>query len=146
MQGRELISKMTRTYFILVTLIDLVIFVSGTISRPDERFGYHVFIMPLIYAFAGVLPQLVMYANHELSVKEVVVRKILQLVLVEILLNGIILGKQIFDVMYRDVVITISISIVFVFIFANVISWLMDSASARRLTKELEEFQKNAGK
>ena len=64
MQGKELLAKMFRNYFVLVTLINVVIFVSGSIAQPDARFGYSVFIMPLIYAFAGILPQAVMSGLH----------------------------------------------------------------------------------
>ena len=69
MQGKELLAKMFRNYFVLVTLINVVIFVSGSIAQPDARFGYSVFIMQLIYACAGILPRAVMYSRRELSIK-----------------------------------------------------------------------------
>ena len=146
MQGKELLSKMFRNYFVLVTLIDAVIFVSGSIAQPDARFGYSVFIMPLIYAFAGILPQAVMYSQRELSIKEVLIRKIIQLLLIELLVNGIILGENALQPEYTDFLKTISVCVVMVYVFANIISWVLDSASARMLTKELAEFQnKNDG-
>ena len=102
MQGKELLSKMFRNYFVLVTLINAVIFVSGSIARPDARFGYSVFVMPLIYALAGILPQAVMYSNRELSIKEVLLRKFIQLLLIELLVNGIILGENVLRAEYTD--------------------------------------------
>lgn len=141
MQGKELLAKMFRTYFVLVTLINAVIYVSGSIMQPDRRFGYSVFIMPLIYALAGILPQLVMYSRHELSIKEVLLRKFIQLLLIELMINGIILGENALRPEYTYFVKTISICIVVVFILANVINWIMDCASAKQLTKELAEFQ-----
>ena len=110
--------------------------------RPEERFGYSVFILPLIYALAGLLPQVVMYAKHELSVKEVILRKFIQLLLIELLVNGIILGENALRSAYTEFLKTISICVVLVFIMANIISWIMDSASAKKMTRELEEFQK----
>ena len=50
MQGRELLSKMFRTYFILVTLNDLVMFVTGSIIKQDAVMGYQMFLYPLLYA------------------------------------------------------------------------------------------------
>ncbi|MDD7642888.1 MAG: hypothetical protein PUK75_10525 [bacterium] len=141
MQGKELLSKMFRNYFVLVTLINIVIFVSGSIARPDARFGYSVFIMPLIYAFAGILPQAVMYSKRELSIKEVLIRKLIQLLLIELLVNGIILGEDVLRPENTDVLKTISVCVVLVYVFANIISWVLDSASARTLTRELAEFQ-----
>ena len=146
MQGKELLSKMFRNYFVLVTLINVVIFVSGSIAQPDARFGYSVFIMPLIYAFAGILPQAVMYSKRELSMKEVLLRKFIQLLLIELLVNGIILGENALRPEFTDFLKTISICVVLVYVFANIISWVLDSASARTLTRELAEFQeKNEG-
>lgn len=146
MQGKELLSKMFRNYFVLVTLINVVIFVSGSIAQPDARFGYSVFIMPLIYALAGILPQAVMYSRRELSIKEVLIRKFIQLLLIELLVNGIILGENALRPEYTDMLKTISVCVVLVYVFANIISWVLDSASARTLTRELAEFQnKNEG-
>lgn len=141
MQGKELLSKMFRNYFVLVTLINGVIFVSGSISQPEARFGYSVFIMPLIYAFAGILPQAVMYSRRELSIKEVLIRKFIQLLLIELLVNGIILGEDMLQPEYTDMLKTISVCVVLVYVFANIISWALDSVSARALTRELAEFQ-----
>ena len=141
MQGKELLSTMFRNYFVLVTLINAVIFVSGSIAQPDARFGYSVFIMPLIYAFAGILPQAVMYSRRELSIKEVLIRKFIQLLLIELLVNGIILGEDVLRPENTDVLKTISACVVLVYVFANIISWILDSVSARTLTRELAEFQ-----
>ena len=142
MQGKELLSKMFRNYFVLVTLINAVIFVSGSIAQPDARFGYSAFIMPLIYAFAGILPQAVMYSRHELSIKEVILRKFIQLLLIELFVNGIILGEHALSPEYTDFLKTVSVCVVLVYVFANMISWVLDSMSARALTRELAEFQK----
>lgn len=141
MRGKELFDKMFRTYFVLVTLINVAIFVSGSITQPDSRFGYSVFIMPLLYALAGILPQLVMYSRHELSIKEILLRKLIQLLLIELLVNGIILSENALRPEYTSIIKTISICIVLVFILANVISWIMDYTSAQKLTRELAEFQ-----
>ena len=141
MRGKELFDKMFRTYFVLVTLINVAIFVSGSITQPDSRFGYSVFIMPLLYALAGILPQLVMYSRHELSIKEILLRKLIQLLLIELLVNGIILSENALRPEYTTIIKTISICIVLVFILANVISWIMDYTSAQKLTRELAEFQ-----
>ena len=141
MQGKELLSKMFRNYFVLVTLINAVIFVAGSIAQPDARFGYSVFVMPLIYALAGILPQAVMYSNRELSIKEVLLRKFIQLLLIELLVNGIILGENVLRAEYTDLLKTISVCVVLVYVFANIISWVLDSMSARTLTRELVEYQ-----
>lgn len=141
MQRKERLTKMFRNYFVLVTLINAVIFVSGSIAQPDARFGYSVFIMPLIYAFVGILPQAVMYSKRELSMKEIVIRKIFQLFLIEFMVIGIILGEDALRPEYTDFLKTISLCVVLVYVISHIIIWIMDSASARMLTRELEKFQ-----
>ena len=141
MSGKEFLSKMFQTFFVLVTLINIVMLVSGSIWQPDMRFGYKAFAFPLIYASAGLLPEIVMYSKHELSIKEMIVRKVIQLLLIELVVNGVIFGEAALDAEYIGLLKIVSISIVIVFVLANFISWIMDSASAKRLTRELAEFQ-----
>ena len=87
-----------------------------------------------------------MYSRRELSIKEVLLRKLIQLLLIEFLVNGIILGEDVLRPENTDVLKTISACVVLVYVFANIISWVLDSASARTLTRELAEFQeKNEG-
>ena len=82
-----------------------------------------------------------MYSRRELSIKEVLIRKFIQLLLIELLVNGIILGEDMLQPEYTDMLKTVSICVVLVYVFANIISWILDSVSARTLTRELAEFQ-----
>lgn len=63
MRGKELLNDMIYTYFMLVTMILVIMAVLGTQFMPDARFGYQEFASPLIYAAFGTLPNLVMYTK-----------------------------------------------------------------------------------
>ena len=78
---------------------------------------------------------------HIRTVTEILLRKLIQLLLIELLVNGIILSENALRPEYTSIIKTISICIVLVFILANVISWIMDYTSAQKLTRELAEFQ-----
>ena len=67
MRGKELIRDMINTYFMLTTMILVVMAVLGTYFMPEVRFGYAQFKVPLIYAAWGTLPNIVMYAKKELT-------------------------------------------------------------------------------
>ena len=77
-----------------------------------------------------------MYSRRELSIKEVLIRKFIQLLLIELLVNGIILGEDVLRPEHTDFLKTISVCVVLVYVFANIISWGLDSVSAKTLTRE----------
>lgn len=84
MSGREFWIDFIRTYFMIVTLITLAMCIVGKAMMPEQTFGYEAFAAPLLYGLVGAIPNLVLYSKRELKVKELLVRKILQLILIEI--------------------------------------------------------------
>ena len=77
---REHIKNNIMSFFIIVTLVNIAIFVSGMILAPEEKLSYSAFIVPVIDGILGVIPGLVMYSKRELTVKQIIVRDIIQLV------------------------------------------------------------------
>lgn len=143
MQGKELINDMIYTYFMLVTMILGVMAVLGMHFMPDVRFGYEAFGTPLIYAAFGTLPNIVMYAKKELSTKQFLIRKTIQLVLVEVIVISVAVPAEIIDAGKTEVVVWLAISILVVFILAHLIEWFLNCAAAKQMTEELLTFQRN---
>ncbi len=83
---REHIKNNIMSFFIIVTLVNIAIFVSGMILAPDEKLDYTAFIVPVIDGLLGVIPGLVMYSKRELTVKQIIVRDIIQLASVELII------------------------------------------------------------
>ena len=143
MRGKELVNDMIYTYFMLVTMILGVMMVLGTRFMPNERFGYEAFGMPLLYAAWGTLPNIVMYAKKELTLKQFLVRKTIQLVLVEIIVITVAIPSQIIESGRLEVVVSLAIGILLVYIFTHLIEWLQNYTMAKKMTEELLAFQKN---
>ena len=143
MRGKELVNDMIYTYFMLVTMILGVMMVLGTRFMPDERFGYEAFGMPLLYAAWGTLPNIVMYAKKELTLKQFLVRKTIQLVLVEIIVITVAIPMQIIESGRLEVVVSLAIGILVVYIFTHLIEWFQNCVVAKQMTEELLAFQKN---
>ena len=97
MHGKEFILACLRSFFAIVTLVNVAVFVLGFTMDPERLFGYEVFLMPLIYGALGILPNIVMYSKRELKIRELLVRKAIQLVLIE--------GLVLFAVFYQTAVI-----------------------------------------
>ena len=141
MHGKELIRDMLNTYFMLVTMISAVMMILGIYFMPDVRFGYEAFRMPLIYAAYGTLPNLVMYAKRELPVKQFLIRKIIQLILVEIIVITVALPIEIIESGKTEVVISLAFSIFVIYFLTHLIDWFQNCASAKQMNEELLIFQ-----
>ena len=142
MRGKELLNDMIFTYFMLVTMIAGVMAVLGMRFIPDASFGYEAFRMPLIYAVYGTLPNVVMYARQELTRKQFLVRKIIQLILIEVIVIAVALPAQILKEKNAEIIVSLGISIFLVFLLTHLIEWFQNNAEAKRMTEELLSFQK----
>ncbi|MBQ7066606.1 MAG: hypothetical protein IJN92_07265 [Lachnospiraceae bacterium] len=129
--------KIIRTYFTLVTLITVAIFLIGAQLAPDASLSYTAFAIPLIYAACGVLPSVVMYSRKELTVKQFLVRKVIQLGLIEILLFTVIFDNVNELKERTDMVILVTISVFIIYTLVHILDWFQKSLSAKKMTEEL---------
>lgn len=143
MRGKELVNDMIYTYFMLVTMILAVMMILGTHFMPDVRFGYEVFATPLEYAAWGTLPNLVMYAKKELTLKQFLIRKLIQLVLVEIIVINVAIPPQMMNTGKMEVAGALAVGILVVYIFTHLIEWFQNYTMAKRMTEELLAFQRS---
>lgn len=141
MRGKELLNDMIYTYFMLVTMIAGVMAVLGMRFFPDTSFGYEAFTTPLIYAAYGTLPNVVMYARQELTRKQFLVRKTIQLVLIEVIVLVVALPAQLLEEKNIEMIVSLGISIIAVFILTHLIEWFQNYTSAKQMTEELLIFQ-----
>lgn len=144
MHGKEFVNSMFTSYFTLVTLISVVMLILGLNFYPEARFGYVAYAGPLIYAACGVLPNVVMYSKHELTVKEFLVRKIIQLIVTEIIILFVVFGGEDIQVEEIRVVIATGIGIFVVYVVSHIIDWIQECLSAKKMTEDLIKLQQNA--
>lgn len=131
---------MMTVYFTLVTLITAAILLLGLYMEPEAEFGYSAFAEPLIFAACGTLPCVVMISRHELPIKAYIRRKIMQLILIELLVIWVS-GARIED----GSALQFAISILVIFLCAHGISWLQECYAARQMTADLIRLQEKAG-
>lgn len=126
----------------IVTLITVVMLVIGQAVMPEQTFGYSAFAAPLVYALVGTVPNLVLYSKRELTVKELLVRKVLQLLLIEA--GVLFVAFYGANEMWKEtrVVVIFVVSVFGVYVVGTLIAWIGDLISAKSLTKELKEFQR----
>lgn len=143
MHGKEFAIDCIRTYFAVVTLINVVMLVMGMQIAPDNRFGYDAFAAPLIYGAAGTLPNIVMYSKRELTVKELVIRKVIQFILIEVIVLFVAFYNM--DDFWQQpyIIIGVGISIFVIYVIASVIDWVQNCIAAKKMTEELMKFQES---
>lgn len=142
MSRREFFKVALMHFFIIVTLINVVMAVLGMIFRPDERLGYDAFLAPLIYAACSMIPVLLTYSKRELTVKQMIIRQVLNLLAIEAIMMGIGLsGSNVF----REqplLVVSLALSVFIIFVLVLVISWILDLGQAKQMNIDLENYQK----
>ncbi|MDE6088428.1 MAG: hypothetical protein K2G25_08595 [Oscillospiraceae bacterium] len=143
MSLKEILYRSFMIYFILVTCITAGIMILGLAFDPDARFGYDAFASPFIFAALGVIPNLLMYSSKELSDKQIILRKIIQFAVIEAEVTGVCIISPGIPTERAEVIIEVMISVFVIFLFANFISIMNNYFSAKKLTKELMQFQKN---
>ncbi|MDE6906368.1 MAG: hypothetical protein K2P76_15850 [Lachnospiraceae bacterium] len=146
MSFKLFLKSICTTYFIIVTLINLSTFALGTIYRPEERFGYDAFLVPLVYAFLGIFPMCVMYSKKEMTLVQVLVRKMIQLILLEALLLGFGFGYTNLSKDNIEQMVSFVLAVFAVFLLVHVISFALDVQQARQMTLDLLNYQKGTNR
>lgn len=139
---KDRIREIAGSYFISVTLINVAIFTTGMLFRPEQKFGYEAFLSPLLFGALTVIPTIIMYSKKELTVRQLLFRKAIQLMLdIVIVVAAIFAGNE----LTGDTVaaaVGVSVSIVIVFAAVHLIEWLLERRTAKQLTEQLAAFQK----
>lgn len=143
MSLKEILYRSLMIYFILVTCITAGIAVLGSALDPDASFGYSAFVSPFIFAALGVIPNLFMYSSKELSDKQMILRKMMQFMVIEAEVLGVCFISPIIHTEKAEVIVGVMLCVLVIFIFVHLISIMNDYFSAKQLTKELMQFQKD---
>lgn len=141
MHGKEFIAEWLRSFFSVVTMINIAMCLMGSAMLPEMRFGYRVFIVPVIYGLAGTMPNLVMYSKRELKIRELMVRKVLQFILTEICVLFVAFYGSSESDRPLWLIGIVALSIFVIFVLAVLFEWLQNYLSAKQLTEDLKIFQ-----
>ncbi|MCM1133088.1 MAG: hypothetical protein NC340_06415 [Ruminococcus flavefaciens] len=144
MSLKEILYRSLMTYFILVTCITAGTMILGLAFDTDASFGYSAFVSPFIFAGLAIIPNLLMYSSKELSDKQIILRKIIQLAVIEAEVLGVCIISPEIPTEKAEVLAGVAISVPVIFILVHFIIFMNSYFSAKQLTKELVQFQKNA--
>ncbi len=141
MRIKEKFGEAFRLYFILVTLITVLLMVLGLLFDSDRTFGYEAFVSPLLYAAVGVIPVFFFHSDKEISMKQLIIRRIIQELSVEALILLIVFNAPNIPSERPGVVIAIAAGVLVVFILSMVVEYIFELTQANEMNGYLEEYR-----
>lgn len=139
MNEKNMFSEFVMSFCICTTGITILEGILGMLFYPDMLLPYEAFFSPPLFAFLSVLLGAVTRSKKELSVKQVIIKHILHLILIE----GMVFGLNYIDghIFSAHVALGLAAGIAVVFIAVYVILWLLDRRSANLFNKKLKLYQ-----
>ena len=140
MRIKERLGEAFRLYFILVTLITALLMVLGLLFDSDRTFGYEVFVSPLVYAAVGVIPVFFFRSDKEISMKAMILRRMIQALAVEAAIMLIVFNAPNIPSERPEVVLAIAAGVLVVFILSMVVEYIFELTQANEMNGYLEEY------
>lgn len=132
------------TFCICTTGITLLSGIMGLMFFPEEKVGYEAFFSPPLFGFLSVLCGAVTISRKELSIRQVMIRRMLQLALIEAMVFGLNYAE---GVVFEPVVaLSLMLAIAAVFVSVYLVLWLNDRKSAKAFNARLKEYQADRNK
>lgn len=131
--------KILMRFFIIVTGINVAIAVLGISFYPQQCLNYDAFFSPLIFAAAAVLPSYILYSKKELTFRQMLIRRILYFVLLEMVQLAI--GALTGYLNNFHIIAMLFLAVLGVYLFTSALSWVIDSKTAVDINKGLKKLQ-----
>ena len=138
---KELLVHILRVYTLLVTLITILLIILGKLLDRDRVFSYEAFLSPLIYALIGTAATVITRSDKELSVRNLIIRKVISLLLIEGAIILLALNSDTIPTEKSWVIPGLALGILLVFILTHVILYFIDRKEAEKLNADLARYQ-----
>ncbi len=133
------IKNVVVSFFVIYTCVSLTMMLIGFIYEPNRQFGYELFLSPLIFSVISSLPSLIEYSKHELSIRQLIVRKIIHLVVLEILILSTLWSFEIIKTV--EMGLSLGISIMIIDITVRIIDWINNKRIADEINHSIKTFK-----
>ena len=138
---KELLVHILRVYTLLVTLITILLIILGKLLDRDRVFSYEAFLSPLIYALIGTVAAIITRSDKELSVRNLIIRKVISLLLIEGAIIFLALNADTIPTEKSWVIPGLALGILVVFVLTHVILYFIDRKEAEKLNTDLARYQ-----
>ena len=146
MTVKEFIVSRIRLFFFLTVMILLAQSIVGTVAEPGVslHIRYIDLLSPLYMAGLCTLPTVVTYSKKKLSIKQVLIRHAIQLVLIEGVIMLISFTSPSIDTKRPEVIFLIGGIVLVIYVLAVLMMWLGQVLESKKMTAQLHALQQNA--
>ena len=138
---KELCIRTLRLYTLLVTLITVLMIILGNLLDRDRVFGYDAFFSPLLYALIGTVATVITRSDREPSVRSLIIRKAVSLLLIEGAIILIALNSDTIPTEKSWVLPALALGIFAVFVLSHIIQYHIDRKEAEKISTDLARYQ-----
>ena len=142
MKIKERLGEAFKMYFILVTLITVLLLILGLTLDNDRVLGYEAFLSPLIYAAIGVIPVFFFGSEKEISMRRLLIQRIVTLLFVEAVVMVLAFSAKSIPTERKGVVIGIAVGIAVVYVLSLVVEYIFELIQSREMNEALEMYQR----
>lgn len=140
MKSKNILSDIVMAFFVSTTLITIGSGIIGSIFLKEVTFGYSVFLSPPLIGLLSSFLSIISYSKKELSTAQIMVRRVIHLLIIEIMVFGLnYFAGMVFDLWFA-VILAAFIMLIFISVYA--IIWLNDKRIAKAFNEELVIFQR----
>ena len=139
MKIRKELFEAVMAFFVCTACITILEGVMGMLFYPEEKLGFDAFFSPPIFGFFSVVFGVVTRSRRELSVKEILIRRVIHLLLIEGLVFGLNYASGFRYKLPNAVALALAIAVIFVLVY--VVLWLDDLRSAAAFNEKLKVYQ-----
>ncbi len=138
---KETFKKLTGVFLTCHFLISVAIGACGMLLGPDTKLGYGDMFVPALMALLCTMPTLLTIQPERLTIKQIVFRKILQVLMVEaIVLSMVHFGFHGIDGIGSACIVAGFVLLVFVGV--SLVDWAWGCVEADDLNRRLAKLQK----
>ena len=144
MELKSILKKCMIDFLMIQAGISFAIGVIGCIKTPTLGVTHYSFFMPFVYAFFCVIPSFVIYSTKELSIRQMLIRKVIQFLLIEFIV--MLVSYMIGTLNNTFICIAILLAVIVVYMVVNVLEYLFCRTEADAMTKKIQyikEKEKN---
>lgn len=141
MKKGEILKSIALNYLILVAESTLSIAVIGSIFAGDIAINYRYFFIPLALGVFYMLPCLPVYLKENMSVKQVMVQRIAELIVIEaatLFAAYLLIGEKIEVGGY----IAVGVLVLIFDVAAYVLQWIFEKNEADKINKIISDMRK----
>ena len=128
-------------FFVITACITVLEGVLGMVFMPEVKFGYEAFLSPPLFGILSVIFGLVTRSKKELSIKQVICRRALHLLLIEAAV--FLLNYWSGNIFEPVAAVSLAMAVFLVFVTVYAVMWMNDKRSAELFNEKLKKFQED---